>query len=524
MTQPNTALTIDDFRARIEKAKDGRQMLSILTDDKRAQELIPQLSVDDLYVCLQMVGVEDSESVLALATGTQVQGLVDVDGWQRDRILPERIQPWLQGLMRAGPEVLTRRLLDLDDALLTYLVRHHVDAFMVEDPDDFEPPSEMHVFTPDRQTCLVFKTDQDQSLPIRIFLDTLMKFDAAHCLNLLAHLNATLTSNLEEQSYRWRSGRLADRGYIDYYEALKIYAPLPKGYQHNRPKVVDGFSASLKSKALMRWRKGDAPLARAVAVLDHDSLQTFHYETALASNMALSADRVELWDTGSQYQVLQRVRNGIQLGLLVRLGTNASAEALASHLKKHGAIELFRVGYQATIDAAKHARMTTKRNRFRTPAGATAALDIPTLETWTERLTQRHPHLGDGQHPSTLEELELLRLWSTRIAQVGIMLDNRPMEQGAICWLWTQFLRHELGCEDRLTNAELTTLLNQIQTGSDSREALAERFGDWWAAGAGELDAQLAELVFESTYDELIALARSDLPEGATLQFIILES
>ena len=149
-------------------------MLSILPDDKRAQELIPQLSVDDLYVCLQMVGVEDSESVLALATGTQVQGLVDVDVWQRDRILPERIQPWLQGLMRAGPEVLTRRLLDLDDALLTYLVRHHVDAFMVEDPDDFEPPSEMHVFTPDRQTCLVFKTDQDQSLPIRIFLDTLM--------------------------------------------------------------------------------------------------------------------------------------------------------------------------------------------------------------------------------------------------------------------------------------------------------------------------------------------------------------
>ena len=129
--------------------------------------------------------------------------------------------------------------------------------------------------------------------------------------------------------------------------------------------------------------------------------------------------------------------------------------------------------------------MTTKRNRFRTPAGATAALDIPTLETWTERLTQRHPHLGDGQHPSTLEELELLRLWSTRIAQVGIMLDNRPMEQGAICWLWTQFLRHELGCEDRLTNAELTTLLNQIRPAVIAERRWQSALGIV-GAGAGE--------------------------------------
>ena len=255
--------------------------------------------------------------------------------------------------MRAGPEVLTRRLLDLDDALLMYLVRHHVDAFMVEVPDDFEPPSEMHVFTPDRQTCLVFKTDEDESLPIRIFLDTLMRFDTAHCLNLLAHINATLMTNLEEQSFRWRAGRVADRGYIDYYEALKIYAPLPKGYRHSRPKIVEGFTPSLKSKALMGWREPHAPLARAVRQLTDEDLETFHYETALASNMALSADRVELWDTGTQYLVLQRIRNGIQLGLILELGTEATDPALAQHLKNRGAIELFRLGYQATLAAVR---------------------------------------------------------------------------------------------------------------------------------------------------------------------------
>ena len=33
-------------------------------------------------------------------------------------------------------------------------------------------------------------------------------------------------AELEEMSYRWRSGRLADLGYVDFYEALDLFRPL----------------------------------------------------------------------------------------------------------------------------------------------------------------------------------------------------------------------------------------------------------------------------------------------------------
>ena len=35
-----------------------------------------------------------------------------------------------------------------------------------------------------------------------------------------------LSAELEEQSYRWRSGRLADLGYVDFYDALDLFRPL----------------------------------------------------------------------------------------------------------------------------------------------------------------------------------------------------------------------------------------------------------------------------------------------------------
>lgn len=520
MKASQTALSIQNFKASIEKAKDGRQMLSILTDHTSAKQLVPQLSVDDLYLCLQMVGVEDSESVLALATGTQVQGIVDIDGWQRDRVLPERVQPWLQALMRAGPEVLTHRMLDLDDALLMYLVHHHVDAYMIEDPDDFEPPSENYVFTPDRQTCLVFKTDEDLNLPIRIFLDTLMRFDAAHCLNLLAHINATLMTNLEEESFRWRAGRVADRGYIDYYEALKIYAPLPKGYEHSRPRIVDGFTPSLKSNALMGYREPEAPLSRAVRQLGAADLETFHYETALASNMALSADRVELWDTGEQYLVLQRIRNGIQLGLLLQLDSNSTDLTLANHLKSRGAIELFRIGYQATMSAVTTARRAVRRNAFQSDAGALGAIDLPLLETWADRLMHRHPHLGGHVQPSTLEDLELFRLWSNRLAYVAEFMSNRPLDVGVLCWIWTSFLKFHLDVDGPFTKTKLEKVLELASQGDSGRQKLCTAFKAWWQAKNSIYDDHFVDTIFETVYDEVFTLTRSDLPEDATLQFV----
>ena len=40
---------------------------------------------------------------------------------------------------------------------------------------------------------------------------------------------------------------MSDLGYVEYYEALKIYAPLPKGYVYLRPTLTNGFKAGIRT-------------------------------------------------------------------------------------------------------------------------------------------------------------------------------------------------------------------------------------------------------------------------------------
>ena len=507
----------------LERARDGRQMLSLLTEPKNASSLVRSMSVDDLYVCLQMVGIGDSETVLALASGDQIQGILDIDGWQGDQMMPERIRPWMQALMRAGPEILTKRMLDLDDALLMHILRTHVDAYVVEDIDDFEPPNELHVFTPDNQTCLVFKSDQENSLPIRIFLDTLMRFDVAHCLNILAHLNSALLSNLEEQAYRWRAGRVADLGYVDYYEALKIYAPLPSGYMYSRPSQHTNHQTSLKNRALVATKQGDRLLGRGVSWLNGDVLERFHYETALASNMALSADRIELWDAEGQHSVLMRVRAGLELGLALSLDPSAPSGDVGQFLASKGAIQVFRIGYQAVQNAVSSFNRLVRRQVYRGQSGRIGALDVPLLSTWGERLSERHPITETGQIPSTLEQLELLRLWNLRLSILGELCVKRPLDSGILAWIWSSFL------QERLTSVAfspkaMSQLGASLSTNIEQREILFAKFVAWFSERSNVVDDVLVELLFEAAYDELMALGSGDLPDDVTPQYLYFTS
>ena len=95
----------------------------------------------------------------------------------------------------------------------------------MDEPEDFSPPDMEHVLSPDGTLCICFPDSAPRDLPIKIFLDWLAQTKPVYLANLLVHLPAALKSNLEEDAYRWRTGRMADRGYVDYYDALRIYVP-----------------------------------------------------------------------------------------------------------------------------------------------------------------------------------------------------------------------------------------------------------------------------------------------------------
>ena len=506
----------------IESARDGRQMLKVLTEGKNAIERVASLSPDDLYLCLQVIGIADSESVLALASGEQVRGLIDIDCWARDSFQMERLNPWLNALMRAGPEVLTRRLLDLDDSLLTHLIRNHVDAYVVEDPDNFEAPDALHVFTPDSQTCLVFKTEAAENLPIRIFLDTLMRFDTAHCLNLLAHLNSALPSTLEEQSYRWRSGRMSDLGYVEYYEALKIYAPLPKGYVYLRPTLTNGFKAGIRTLSVERSSTSNSILSEVIQRLPNEQKTRFHFELGLVTNMALSADRVELWDAAGQHEVMVRIRRLLELGVLLSVTNADSLDQCAASLASRGAIQLFRFAYQQLKETV--APLTSLKARKQCLAGDDdlGALDIFEFKQWAERLTRKHPTIDDFVCPQNLTELSRMALWTSRIVHLTRIASTRPINTGMVNWLWTRFLKKQLDADgETLSAAQLIEFSqsNQLES-AKTRQLFADAFSEWLQEQSESDVSDLAQTIFDEPFEELRLIGIETPEDFSSLSFI----
>jgi hypothetical protein len=482
------------WRTQLDQAKGDYALLDTLISPADAQSLVRQLPSEDLHAFIHRIGLADCTELLALANSEQVRDILDLEIWEKDQLSVERIDPWLQSLMRSGPDVLGPRLLALDDEILGWIVRRTAIAVVLENPDDFSPPEEEHVVTPDGRLLVMFPHRAERDLPAKIFLDWLMRTDAEHCINLLLSSTIALDSNLQHDAHHWRSARMADRGYVDYYDALVIYAAPPKvPVARSHPKT----KGSESHRWLASAASGDR-LDAAFAELEPDELASVQGELGYVANMILSADRIEAWDFDGQEVALKRLRAGLMLGLQVLGGHDAETDA---DLLYEDALSLiFRHGYARMLQAAAPARAV--RAALRSEANPLAAVDLRALTPWAEALlVDRHPHRLDGAPLSNEADLQEARRAAEQIATlVAVAGPTRPAEVGLATWLTTQFTLHLLGLSgdvlpvDQLVHAHKALFVGPGQIAPDTRAAAII----WWADRGGD-DATLTLLLNEMT-------------------------
>src|SRR5207244_1676699 len=91
---------------------------------------------------------------------------------------------------------------------------------------DEAPPEEPegHLYpTPDRFFLLDVLGDGETQKSVERLIDWLYRADLELARRVVMSAKWEQPTDLEEWSYRWRQGRMADLGFVDYYEALGIY-------------------------------------------------------------------------------------------------------------------------------------------------------------------------------------------------------------------------------------------------------------------------------------------------------------
>jgi hypothetical protein len=387
-------IPLSRWRAALARARRGRKADAILNEPDAAQ-LVPQLPVQDLYYAIKEVGLADAQELVALATPEQVQGFVDLDVWERDHIDEERLGAWIETLAEAGFEKLGDVVEKLDSEVMALWLQRQARIYdlTIEQPPD-EP--EGHYYpTPDRFYMLDILRSGEEGKALERAIDWIYRHDLALGRRVIMSAKWELTSDLEEHAYRWRSGRMADLGYVDFYEALSIYQYLDPATVHidEQSAVPSPPDTPTELPAVLAASLDEAGFfGRALGTLSSEpEVERLHAALVLLVNKAMAADRVEPGDTEAGKAELARVVAYLGLGLeyLGRGDVTRAGRALLSVALER----VFRVGVSLTLQLKTLADTLVKAGGVNP-----IALEAP----WDEimrTLRQRRP-----EFPRALEE------------------------------------------------------------------------------------------------------------------------
>jgi len=343
-------IPLSRWRAALARARRGRKADAIISEPDAAQ-LVPTLPVQELYYAIKEVGLADASELVALATPEQVQGFVDLDAWERDRLEVTRVDAWLETLADAGYEKLGSVVDKLDAEVIALWLQQKTriyDLSIEEVPEE----AEGHFYpTPDRFYLLDILPGGEEGKALERILDWLYRFDLELGRRVIMSAKWELGSDLEEHAYRWRQGRMADLGYVDFYEALSIYQWLDpasvKIDEHTF--VAPPPETPTELPAVLAGSLDEAGFfGKALATLSSDAeVERLHGALVLLINKAMAADLVDPGDFEHGKEALGRAVAYVGLGLeyLSRNDPARAGQALLSVALER----IFRVGFALTL-------------------------------------------------------------------------------------------------------------------------------------------------------------------------------
>lgn len=357
--RPEGVIALSRWRAALARSRPQKRLDAVLSDPQAA-EIVPRIPVEDLYYLVRGVGLPDAGDVLRLASPEQLQGCLDLDLWERDRLSSSRLLAWLEALAELPPSRLTRVVRALDAELMALVLARHARIYDLAAGEGVADESPFVVYrTPDHAFALELRAATTTGARVlERFVARLYDADPDLARSFLTEAKWATTAELEEESYRWRTARLADLGFPSFEDSLAVYRPTDPA-RVATPARAGAPSSAVDPSAL------PAPFAESLAedsflglalaeVSDPERLAGLSAALVALLNHVLVADRIDPADLELVRETAARARDTVSLGLEHAAGADP---ARAAHVLVTTSVpELFRVGYTLTLELARRAR------------------------------------------------------------------------------------------------------------------------------------------------------------------------
>jgi hypothetical protein len=483
------------------RIEDKSQLDDFLTRPD-AVAAVKSASFEELFFTIKHIGLADSMDLLPLVTGRQVRGFIDLDCWRKDTFVRRPFMEWIAAFVQSGPEETVRALNGIDEFVISLFLKDVIQVYEAERDDP--PLSTQLISTPDER-FLVEPIEEGEATTIgMLILDALFKYNPHLGSRILTQVRYTTRVELEETAFENKTRRMEVHGFVDYYEALSIYAGPQKDEAPatDRDRVTEdvpgeespGHLPAVFADSL----SGGAFLLKAFEhVTDPAESDRFAQELTALGNRVLSANLINLGEMDGVRPALEEMRDTLTIGL--EHLTGGRPERAPDVLRKTYVQTVFKVGFDQTARLRDFADALARVGGFQL-----TMLDSEDQE-FVDALRRFKPLVFEGGRYRNFRALADVDQARTRLQSLQAMtkafLERFPSPQASFARTFnTAAVRFALSGESSASPLSAEELRSYLDGGirlpqlelPDALQAFAEK---WWAGFRAEMEPLLGKKV-----------------------------
>ena len=356
--------------------KERKEILSLppakaldrIVDFPQPAALVHSFSEEDLHFLIHDIGVEDSLPLLSLASNKQWEYILDIEVWEKDRMNTQSVTNWLDRLLKADPDRFFKWFFDQKTEFIELYLHNNIEVIVREHDqdssvfgDDFFTLDDIfyirltdYPFDPETESRI--KNNRDEFL--RKFFEHLASYNHVKYQQVLLEASSILPVEAEEEAYRLRNVRLAEKGFLPFDEAIGIYQPLnPQDLEKQDTEYAAWYAEQepllpVPFYSAQMLEEDDLFTTSLKRIEVDDVLQRVQIEFAGLCNQVIAADQKVINNREELGTIVKKVGKYLNIGLyrLTKKGQKINPNHAVAMIQKYPLSQIFRVGYGFALE------------------------------------------------------------------------------------------------------------------------------------------------------------------------------
>ncbi|MCF6249160.1 MAG: DUF6178 family protein [Desulfobacula sp.] len=346
---------------------DAENALDKIIDAPSPATLVQSFPDQDLYYLMHKIGPDDFIPVLSLATSDQWEYILDVEVWDSDRLNIDTITRVFDLMFQADAQRLLRWSIKEKPAFFEFFLANHM-TIVVREHDELPPEDFNDYITIDDKFYFRFPkqpvlAEDEMAVPkdgqpawelIEKMVKLVAQMDLSVFHGLLLETNSILPTEIEEEEFRLKNLRLAEKGFLPTHEAIGIYQPTSLNALRKRPDhalVHEHFDPDipLPPQFFSEFILGDDLFVKALRYFKPPFSLQLESELAALINKIISADKIKLRTRQDLEKAIQKACAYLNLGLEAILKKELKPELAKEILAQYFIEDIFRTGSRACL-------------------------------------------------------------------------------------------------------------------------------------------------------------------------------